>query len=772
VHLPRRWGWFSKAEADATEAPSRIEDSQASSELIEQLPSQTDLHGAARAINGLIKKGDSASAIALSRVLRLHHPDHDRPRRLLVRSLLIGPLTEEVIPEAVGALTGIVKNQEQRHVRLASRLAVASAGTSHAQATAMIFEGVFEKVEPRRPALAVEVAIALSGAGHSLIAARIAKSAIATGSLHPAELSLLARSLADDTLVAELEEHLPPEGTVDRSLFESGRLERFGNRRLAFEAMVEAPVSRPADFSGRFASLAKQLGRYQELLDYLDNTQHHLGLLDEANHRFDVLWALGRKEEAVSALANVDDPHRLYPGHLIRVERAFGDAGIMDAVACGGDAPDIHVSGRIASAFLLTDRARSAIEELERWRTLPPTARLTLARALYCERRFEDANALLPSLIGTNQDFAARKLAGRILIERGMFAEALASRRAAPASAGFDEVVFHALLGLGQFDHGFAVHPWPSEMARLKSVFNDNADEYPSVHVSSRFVISEGGPGDEIQYATLFGELAKLADTTYVTTEPRLLSLMQRSFPDIVFVPVRRTRDGEFDVAGLDEPARMQGELHHLLTEEAAKIAETCDSVVFSKAIQRMIPHPSESLPARPHLVANPLDVTDTGRRRVGIVWRSELRSAWRNIHYLTAQQLGPLLELDVDFVCLQHDVDAEERQVLRQMSSTIEFLYGINLRDDFERTASLVHSLDAVVGIGTSVLNLAAAVGTDVVMMQPTHFGSWRSGPDHVSCGQDFWYDKAVVVTAEPPHDKQQLVRLGANELRVRLGL
>ena len=78
-----------------------------------------------------------------------------------------------------------------------------------------------------------------------------------------------------------------------------------------------------------------------------------------------------------------------------------------------------------------------------------------------------------------------------------------------------------------------------------------------------------------------------------------------------------------------------------------------------------------------------------------------------------------------------------------------------IDLRNEFESVAALLASLDLVIGIGTTMTNLAAAVGTPTLMMQPTHFGSWlRTGPDN----QHFWYKACEVIVASPPYDRDQL--------------
>jgi len=81
-------------------------------------------------------------------------------------------------------------------------------------------------------------------------------------------------------------------------------------------------------------------------------------------------------------------------------------------------------------------------------------------------------------------------------------------------------------------------------------------------------------------------------------------------------------------------------------------------------------------------------------------------------------------------------DVTDDEKRLLATCGQNLSYP-EVDLRDDFEATADAVKDLDIVVGVATTVAFLAASVGTEVLLLQPTRFGGWRSGPDDVPLGQ-----------------------------------
>jgi len=700
------------------------------------------LADAAAAINRHIQLGEQDAAVTKSRALRHEMPQHDRPCRLLVRSMLLDRMSEGEVAEALDALRSIASAAESSHVGLAHRLALHAVPTTLAASASQYFAEVYV------------------AAGSSTI--------------HQITSLALARGLAMLAEDARLRDRVEAavSNSRSRTLFESWRLTNQGFVTEAFEILRDGPAAHPPAQSRRICELAKQLGRFDELLAFVESGHHGLGPLDQAMARFDCHWALGNRAAAEAALEVVPAELRLSSGLLTRIDLAHGTGAVRNEISRVTERRELDRDERakVAAALLLTDDAPQAIAALA-GTDATFAGRMTHARALYCERRFDEAEALLGRLVGTSLSAAAHKLQARILLERGQFSEAGTSRRTSPSVDGFDEVLFLALLGAGAYDEAFALHPTRHTFASLQAVFGERAERWPQDVVKSRFVIFEGGPGDELQTATLYSELARRADHTYITTDPRLLPLFARNFPQITFVGSHRRGPQEFATAGPGSVERAPNQFSALLTAEAHALAQSCDRVVFSKAVQRLSTEPGATLlPSAPHLRATSSSRPARHERfRVGLVWRSEVQSAWRRIHYLDADEIGSLLALDADFVCLQHDVTDDEKRLLATCGQNLSYP-EVDLRDDFEATADAVKDLDIVVGVATTVAFLAASVGTEVLLLQPTRFGGWRSGPDDVPLGPDHWFSSATVATASPANDKTSLVAAVHSELARRI--
>jgi hypothetical protein len=146
----------------------------------------------------------------------------------------------------------------------------------------------------------------------------------------------------------------------------------------------------------------------------------------------------------------------------------------------------------------------------------------------------------------------------------------------------------------------------------------------------------------------------------------------------------------------------------------------------------------------------------------VGVVWRSEFVDPMRSIHFVEPTDLAPLTELDVDIVCLQHDATPTERSTLvRIFGDRVRFLDDLDLRDDFETIAAVTGACSAVVGVGTTTTELAAAVGTPTIYLHPNLIGAWRRVDDD----GDYWHRAMRAAVADdyrsPGTSVQHAVRL-----------
>jgi hypothetical protein len=177
--------------------------------------------------------------------------------------------------------------------------------------------------------------------------------------------------------------------------------------------------------------------------------------------------------------------------------------------------------------------------------------------------------------------------------------------------------------------------------------------------------------------------------------------------------------------------------MYDLLSAEAATYAGSADRVVLGRSLIRLT---IDGAPYAPYIRPDPALVERLRFERptIGVVWRSEFVDPMRSIHFVEPGALAPLSTLDVDVVCLQHDATPAERTALTDaLGDRVVFRDDLDLRDDFETMAAVTAACAAVVGVGTTTTELAAAVGTPTVYLHPNLIGAWRRGDDD----RDHWH-------------------------------
>jgi tetratricopeptide (TPR) repeat protein len=295
---------------------------------------------------------------------------------------------------------------------------------------------------------------------------------------------------------------------------------------------------------------------------------------------------------------------------------------------------------------------------------------------------------------------------------------------------------------------------------------------FPDGRRSSAAVIGQDGVGDETRWAQYYPRLADHYDRVVISCEPRLASLFGRSFPGFEFMPVprrwpavpSRLDDLRREIRDLSAAAKM--------TPELLSAAGACDDVYFIEDVALACwqtdgvrgESPSGAGTGRylqpDESRAAPWLARFAGRTTIGLIWKSGLRSAQRNRHYVALEDLLPLVRPGVRYVGLQHAYDEEERALCARFG--IETLDGVDLYDDFEEIAAVTSALDCVIGISTLTWELAAAVGTPVWLLAISPEGryqrlgdspgdrdrqTWNGRVFHGAGERGFRDDRAVIV-------------------------
>jgi Flp pilus assembly protein TadD len=124
-------------------------------------------------------------------------------------------------------------------------------------------------------------------------------------------------------------------------------------------------------------------------------------------------------------------------------------------------------------------------------------------------------------------------------------------------------------------------------------------------------------------------------------------------------------------------------------------------------------------------------------RTRVGLVWSGRTEHKNDLNRSIALDQLLPLLNLDVDWICLQNEPRADDLALLRQVGRIRYFKEELK---DFSDTAALLDLTDLVITVDTSVAHLAGAMGKPVWILLPYN-PDWRWSLDREDSP---WYPSA----------------------------
>lgn len=305
----------------------------------------------------------------------------------------------------------------------------------------------------------------------------------------------------------------------------------------------------------------------------------------------------------------------------------------------------------------------------------------------------------------------ARSNLGIALAQAGHLDEALAEFDLALAQCPEDVTVLsnaaYAHLTAGRLDTGWAlwehgIEGGPRGRERLPEGVRRWAPDDPGTRV---LVYREQGVGDEIMFASVYGDLIDAAPDVIVECDRRLTGLFARSFPRATVRPF------SFD------PAR-GGE---------TVVPPDFDRIVPAGSLPRHFRPDLRSFPdRRGYLVPDPERVARwrerLGDRRplVGISWRSIVKTAERRLEYTQLREWGEILTVGgVTWVNLQYDdCERELREAERRFGVGILRWPWLDLMNDFEEVAALTACLDLVLAPRNAVAMLSGALGVPTTMM------------------------------------------------------
>ena len=258
--------------------------------------------------------------------------------------------------------------------------------------------------------------------------------------------------------------------------------------------------------------------------------------------------------------------------------------------------------------------------------------------------------------------------------------------------------------GWRRYDYGFL----PTDLASRTPKRHFQVPQWRGEPLGDKRLLiwGEQGLGDELWFFGLLNEALEHCIHVIVECEPRLVSLMTRSFPN---VKVRATNLS---------PAMLRGSQDFDLHIPVGSLMG-----LFRNNI-------TDLKNFKPYLKANPEFIADFSERLnsfkdkklVGLCWRSGKLSANRNLSYLSIDDLSEVLELkECIFVNLQYgDCEDELQWIESKIGIKILRWDDVDLKNNQEQLAAVISCLNVVVTAGTAVLGLSMALGTKTIMFGP----------------------------------------------------
>ncbi|HEY4943987.1 MAG TPA: tetratricopeptide repeat protein [Rhizomicrobium sp.] len=306
-----------------------------------------------------------------------------------------------------------------------------------------------------------------------------------------------------------------------------------------------------------------------------------------------------------------------------------------------------------------------------------------------------------------------------LLTDEGHRAEALdlydraLKREPDNAQARMNRAVLHLLSG--NLKDG-----WRDYAARLKLAGKAPVPDHKlprwsgaSLKRTRLLVSAEQGVGDQVMFASMIPDLATRAaregGSVLLECEPRLVALFARSFPGVTVHAwdletrggVTHTRYGWLKQAGGANAFIEMGSLPKVLRGDIESFAKTN---VFLK--------PDAGEMARwgglfAGVGAGPF---------IGVCWRSGKAGGHRSLQYAPREAWASFIaKLPGTVVSVQYDAGEDEIEALAQMSQrAIVALPQLDQKNELDRTAAMLASLDAVVTAPTAVSWAAAGAGVD----------------------------------------------------------
>jgi tetratricopeptide (TPR) repeat protein len=391
-------------------------------------------------------------------------------------------------------------------------------------------------------------------------------------------------------------------------------------------------------------------------------------------------------------------------------------------------APECH--NNLGSILAATEQHEAALRCFERALELRPDyppALINRGATLRDTGRAAEALPLLEQAVRVSQGhpdalsgFAQAKHALGDLDDALLAYRAALARRPDDAETQWNFAL--AALAKGEFAHGWLAYRWRWRKALPPlprrswpwPLWQGDLTEAAGKHL---LLWGEQGLGDRLLFLQFLPALLDAGTRVTLETDPRLIPLLQRRFPQIAYIAEDTNADPEVLTRSFDGHLPLGNLPVDAPPGQAILQTDTGRAVTLADRYR-----------------------AGSGDRLIGLSWRSA-NPRLGDAKSLTTGDLAPLADLrQTRFVCLQYDVTAAEHATLHNLFGE-RYVHdpAIDARTDLTGLVDQIAALDATLTVSNLTAHLAGAAGRPVHVLAPAGkslFFYLMAGGDHTP-----WY-------------------------------
>ena len=298
---------------------------------------------------------------------------------------------------------------------------------------------------------------------------------------------------------------------------------------------------------------------------------------------------------------------------------------------------------------------------------------------------------------------------GLVYQELGKYQEAVSCyRRAIKLNPEYVEALSNigrVQLAIGDYENGWIGHEFRNN--GMKEVYELLGIKDKKIWNGKKFdgtlvVHGEQGIGDEILYSSMFPDLVNYHDNLIITTDGRLIPIMQRSFPKVNFI-------NRYN----DNLSNKNNSSIHILAGSLGRIFRNSLTDFKKDKHQWLVPSPTKCDNFKKSL-------SNLNKYKVGISWRSSgLKSIERSISLTQLASIFPKKNFEI--INLEYgDIHFEKNMLEKKKKRKLIYFDDLDYKNDMEGLAALMKNCDLVVSVANATAHLSGAIGMQTLVLVP----------------------------------------------------